>query len=177
MAKAVFHKAQRVYVKPVGSWAHVERVVPKWIRGCDEPIKVHYDCGMGREFAPEELEEESIALQRNGALGDRAAEWCVMRGQNRWRSAEQCSHHPYPGTHPVIVTTDSDTSGWRVPGAEYDRDPSTIEQQAQLIARAPALLMLLRKFAECADEEPESMSEAMTEVAQLTRRVLDQIDD
>ncbi len=38
MAKAKFHKAQRVFVKPVGTWAYVESVVPKWIRGCDEPI-------------------------------------------------------------------------------------------------------------------------------------------
>ena len=30
--------------------------------GCEEPIKIAYDCGMGREFAQEEL-EESFALQ------------------------------------------------------------------------------------------------------------------
>ena len=52
MAKAKFHKSQRVFVKPVGTWAYVEAVVPKWIKGCDEPIKIAYDCGMGREFAP-----------------------------------------------------------------------------------------------------------------------------
>jgi hypothetical protein len=57
MAKAKYHKSQRVFVKPVGTWAHVEAVVPKWVKGCDEPIKIAYDCGMGREFAQEELEE------------------------------------------------------------------------------------------------------------------------
>ena len=51
MAKAKFHKSQRVFVKPVGTWAYVEAVVPKWVKGCDEPINVTYDCGMGREFA------------------------------------------------------------------------------------------------------------------------------
>ena len=30
MAKAKFHKSQRVFVKPVGTWAHVEAVVPQW---------------------------------------------------------------------------------------------------------------------------------------------------
>jgi hypothetical protein len=28
-------------------------VVPKWVKGCDEPIKIAYDCGMAREFAQE----------------------------------------------------------------------------------------------------------------------------
>ena len=46
MAKAKFHKLQRVFVKPVGTWAHVEAVVPKWVKGCEEPIKIAYDCGM-----------------------------------------------------------------------------------------------------------------------------------
>ena len=69
MAKAKYHKSQRVFVKPVGTWAHVEAVVPKWAKGCDEPIKIAYDCGLGREFAQDELEEESIALQVNAANG------------------------------------------------------------------------------------------------------------
>jgi hypothetical protein len=69
MAKARFHKSQRVFVRPVGTWAHVEAVVPQWVKGCEEPIKIAYDCGMGREFAQEELEEESTALQLNVANG------------------------------------------------------------------------------------------------------------
>ena len=35
MAKAQFHKNQRVYVKPVGTWALVEHVVPHWAKGID----------------------------------------------------------------------------------------------------------------------------------------------
>jgi hypothetical protein len=31
MAKAQFHKNQRVYVKPVGTWALIERVVLGWM--------------------------------------------------------------------------------------------------------------------------------------------------
>ena len=176
MAKAVFHKSQRVFVKPVGSWAYIEAVLPKWIRGCDEPIKVLYDCGMGREFSPEELEEEASALQQEAEVDGKSADWRVIRGQNRWRTAEQCSHHPFPGTHPVVVTTDSEAGGWRVPGAEYDRDPQTIEKQAQLLSRAPIVLLLLKKFVAYADKEPENLSDSMAELAQLARRLLGQID-
>jgi hypothetical protein len=112
MAKAKFHKSQRVFVKPVGTWAHVEAVVPQWVKGCEEPIKIAYDCGMGREFAQDELEEESTALQTNAANG-LGGTWRVLRGHNRWKSAEQCGHHPHPGTHPMVVTTERDWGGWR----------------------------------------------------------------
>lgn len=125
MAKAKYHKSQRVFVKPVGTWAHVEAVVPKWAKGCEEPIKIAYDCGMGREFAQDELEEESVALQVNAANG-LGGIWRILRGHNRWKSAEQCGHHPHPGTHPTIVTTERDWGGWRVPGAEYDLDPTAL---------------------------------------------------
>ena len=36
MAKALFHKNQKVFVKPVGTWAIVERVLPQWVKGMDE---------------------------------------------------------------------------------------------------------------------------------------------
>jgi hypothetical protein len=87
MEKAKFHKSQRVFVKPVGTWAYVEAVVPTWVKGCDEPIKISYDCGMGREFAQDELEEESAALQVNAAKERRA-----MR-------APPASRHPPHGGH------------------------------------------------------------------------------
>ena len=145
MAKAKFHKSQRVFVKPVGTWAYVEGVVPKWVRGCDEPIKIAYDCGMGREFAQEDLEEESMALLNGSA--ELHSQWRIVRGQNRWKSAEQCGHHPYPGSHPMVVTGERDWGGWRVPGAEYDLDPYRIERQAQVIVRAPVFMKMLEQFA------------------------------
>ena len=58
MAKAAFHKNQRVFVKPVGTWAVVEKVMPQWVKGLDEPLKVYYDVGLGREFASSELTAE-----------------------------------------------------------------------------------------------------------------------
>lgn len=176
MAKAKFHKSQRVFVKSVGTWAHIERVVPKWVRGCDEPIKVLYDCGMGREFAQEEIEEEAQALQAQAGANGGIEHWRVIRAQNRWKTAEQCGHHPYPGTHPLVVTTEREWGGWRVPGAEYDTDPHRIEKQAHLISRAPIMCMLLRKFVENAEQEPENLGSELTELAQLSRKVLDQLE-
>lgn len=175
MAKAKFHKSQRVFVKPVGTWAHIERVVPKWVRGCDEPIKIAYDCGMGREFAQEELEEETNALQERSTF-DETCEWRIIRGQNRWKSGDQCDHHPFPGTHPVIVTGDREWGGWRVPGAEYDLDPYKVEKQAQAMVRAPVLYSLLSRLIEHADHEPENFSQGLMELAELSRRVVSQID-
>lgn len=175
MAKAKYHKSQRVFVKPVGTWAHVEAVVPTWVKGCEEPIRISYDCGMGREFAQEELEEESAALQVNAGNG--LGPWRILRGHNRWKSADQCKHHPFPGTHPMVVTTDRDWGGWRVPGAEYDLDPYRIEHQAQLIVRAPLFMKLLEEFLQLADQEPENLSDDMTKLVQVTRRVLSEVTD
>ncbi len=46
MAKALFHKNQRVFVRPVGTWAVIERVVPQWVKDVPEPLKVFYDVGL-----------------------------------------------------------------------------------------------------------------------------------
>ena len=62
MAKAQYHKSQRVFVRPVGTWALIERVVPHWAKGLDEPIRVHYDVGLGREFTADELQAEEPQL-------------------------------------------------------------------------------------------------------------------
>jgi len=175
MARARYHKAQRVFVKPVGTWAYVEAVIPKWVKGCDEPIKIGYDCGMGREFAQEELEEESKGLQLvSGSCTDI---WRVLRSPNRYKSVEECNHHPYPGTYPTVVTSERDWGGWRVPGAEYDLDPLRIEHQAQVIVRAPVFMQLLTDFVRHADDGAEDLSEALAYLAQTARRVLDEVSD
>ena len=66
--KAQFHKNQRVYVKPVGTWALIERVVPHWVKGIDEPIRIHYDVGLGREFSAEGRGSELIKSLLSSAL-------------------------------------------------------------------------------------------------------------
>lgn len=59
MAKAQFHKNQRVYVKTVGTWTQIEKVLPHWTKGLEEPFRIFYDVGLGREFAAEELESDT----------------------------------------------------------------------------------------------------------------------
>src|SRR6201986_2136361 len=127
MAKALFHKNQRVYVKPVGTWALVERVVPHWTKGLDEPLRVYYDVGLGREFAADELQPEQ-SLAQPGGLDKSFEGWRVTRARNKWQPAEDCSRHPVPGTYPVVITGDAEWGGWRVPGAEYDLGPEKIER-------------------------------------------------
>ncbi|HEY0052875.1 MAG TPA: hypothetical protein VGB49_05630, partial [Caulobacteraceae bacterium] len=55
MARAQFQKGQKVWVEAVGVWANIERVNPVWAKGFDEPVKVTYDLGLGREFTGPEL--------------------------------------------------------------------------------------------------------------------------
>src|SRR6185503_8475219 len=98
MARAQFHKNQRVYVRTVGTWALIERVVPQWTKGLEEPLRVYYDVGLGREFVAEELQAEALEPQVDGA-----EPWRVTRAPNKWQSPSETVNHPYPGTHPVIV--------------------------------------------------------------------------
>ncbi len=142
MAKAVYHRHQRVYVEPVGTWATIERINPVWVKGFDEPVRVTYDCGLGRDFTAEELTPEPERAEGTEPRGE--GNWRLMRARNKWQNEGETSNHPFPGTYPIIVTDVNDWGGWRVPGAEYDRDPALIEMQARLIASAPKLLRLIK---------------------------------
>lgn len=62
---------------------------------------------------------------------------------------------PLPGTYPIVVTDENDWGGWRVPGAEYERDPGLIEMQARLIAAAPHLLKLVKDLRDYARNNSE----------------------
>lgn len=181
MAKARYHKAQRVFVKPVGTWGFVENIVPKWVKGVEEPIKIHYDVGMGREFSQDELDadETNIDAANKPIVGldpGDSKPWRVVRGQNKWKSSRDCGHHPYPGTHPVVVTTERDWGGWRVPGAEYDRDPDLIERQARLLIKAPMIAALLYQFIEDIGAQEENIPESTVQIARLAQKVLAQVE-
>jgi hypothetical protein len=78
--------------------------------------------------------------------------------------------------HPTVVTCDRDWGGWRAPGAEYDLDPQRIEHQAQVIARAPVFMKLLEKFVQYADGDTEDLSDDLTKLAQVARRVLEEVN-
>lgn len=172
MARAQFQKGQKVWVECVGAWARIEQVQPVWAKGFDEPVRVTYDVGLGREFLAHELllpqEDTNV-----GELGD----WRLLRARNKWQTAEDCENHPHPGTYPVVVTDPADWGGWRVPGAEYDRDPHKIEFQARLIAAAPALMALAQKLEASVAEAPDDAPPEMIALARSARETLRSITD
>ncbi|HWU25212.1 MAG TPA: hypothetical protein VN154_02305 [Rhizomicrobium sp.] len=174
MAKAIFHKNQRVYVRPVGTWALIERVVPHWTKGLDEPLRVYYDVGLGREFAADELQPEQPVAEPD----DKASEpWRVTRARNKWQPAEDCSRHPVPGTYPVVMTGQTEWGGWRVPGAEYDLDPERIERQARLIATAPQLQAFAYELVEWVRKSGEEMPDALTQLAHHAQDILARVSE
>ena len=168
MARATFQKGQRVWVECVGAWARIETVQPVWAKGFDEPVRITYDVGLGREFQAHELSTplEDPALERE------FGQWRLLRARNKWQPPEDCAHHPLPGTYPVVVTDPSDWGGWRVPGAEYDRDPDRIELQARLIAAAPQLMALAERLTEAASESPEDCPPEVYTLATRAREIL-----
>jgi len=141
MTKAHFKTNQRVWVESVGVWATVERVVPTWTGGLSEPVRVTYDVGLGRMFHAAELAADPLDTPQATI-----ETWRVGRDYNRWRSRDETTRHPVPGTHPVVFTDTREWGGWRVPRAEYDRDPARIEAQARIIAAAPKLRALAQEL-------------------------------
>lgn len=170
MAKAVFHKGQRVYVKPVGTWAVVERVNPQWVRGVEEPLRVTYDIGLGRDFHGHELAAEDNERARPDLI--ETENWRVLRAVNRLSSDTRDPRHPYPGTFPVIVTDEKDWGGWRVPMAEYDRDPDRIEHQARVMCNALRLMRVARELVEFVRDHQRDTPQHMQDLAAQAELVL-----
>lgn len=176
MAKAVFHKNQRVFVKTVGTWAQIERVLPQWTKGVDEPIRVYYDVGMGREFRAEELSAEE-KHQRAGHKGPSGygidgENWRVLRIKNRWSDEEDTSSHPNPGTFPVVVTEEQDWGGWRVPHAEYSRDPERLEFQAKVMSVSNRMLRVIKKLDTYVENNEADIDPEAYELAKDARAIL-----
>jgi hypothetical protein len=169
MAKAQFHKNQRVYVKPVGTWALIERVAPHWAKGLDEPLRIFYDVGLGREFGAEELQQEEPKADDTAIVSQR---WRVVRARNKWQPAEDCARHPFPGTHPVVMTGETEWGGWRVPGAEYDLEPHKVETQARLIASAPRLARIADELVNWARQSGEEMPSTLVQLAHDAQDIL-----
>ena len=174
MAKAAFHKNQRVYVKPVGTWALIERVVPHWAKGLDEPLRIFYDVGLGREFAAEELQAETPLVEDKSTTNEN---WRIVRARNKWQPAEDCSRHPVPGTFPVVITGDAEWGGWRVPGAEYDLDPGKVERQARMIANAPRLVEFASSLVDWARKSGEDMPTELADLAHTAQDVLTAVNE
>ena len=53
--KAYMQVGDRVLVKPVGVNATIKRLIPVWKFGKPEPVKIYFDCGLGRTFDETEL--------------------------------------------------------------------------------------------------------------------------
>ena len=174
MAKAIFQKNQRVWVESVGAWAVIEKLVPVWARGFDEPVRVTYDVGLGRDFQAHELKPEQ---ESEDTLAEDGANWRLLRARNKWQTPENCRHHPDPGSYPVVVTDANDWGGWRTPGAEYDRDPHKIEFQARLIASSTRLLSVARGLMAMIEETPgappelQRLAEQAMKIDQYLREV------
>jgi hypothetical protein len=150
MARVTFEKGQRVFVRPLGCWAVIERVLPQWIKGVEAPLKIFYDVGLGRDFAANELSPGQIDRQNDSAFG--AAQWRVRRVH---AAVMRKTDAAFPGTIPAVVTEDHDWGGWRVEAAEYDRDPNRIEHQARTIAATPLLLAAAKSLIAHADADPD----------------------
>ena len=174
MAKAQFHKNQRVYVKPVGTWALVELVLPQWTKGLDEPLRIYYDVGLGREFSADELQAEQPAAET--AVGDTES-WRVVRARNKWQPAEDCARHPVPGTYPIVITGQAEWGGWRVPGAEYDLDPARVERQARLIANAPQFEIFAKSLVDWARKSGEEMPSSLADLAHQAQDLLAHVNE
>ena len=174
MAKAQFQKAQRVWIEVVGAWAVIERVVPIWAKGFDEPVKITYDVGLGRDFQAHELRAEDRPEDKVDA---EAGEWRLLRARNKWQASEDTSLHPVPGTFPVVVTDPNDWGGWRTPGAEYGRDPLKIEWQARLIASTPKLLALAKDLIALAEEDADEMPPELLKLAERAHGIVRRLND
>jgi hypothetical protein len=176
MAKAQFHRNQKVWVSTVGTWAVIEKIVPVWAKGFDEPVRITYDVGLGKDFPAQELVAEDV-VETEVHAEENGPAWRLMRARNRWQAPEDCAHHPYPGSFPVVVTDANDWGGWRVPGAEYDRDPRKIEHQARVIANAPVLLAVAKALvtlvAEAPEDTPQSFQDLARQAAAIDRAVND----
>ncbi|MCR6646579.1 MAG: hypothetical protein NVV62_19710 [Terricaulis sp.] len=170
MAKAVFHKGQRVYVKPVGTWAPIEHVNPQWVKGVEEPLRITYDVGLGREFHAHELAAEDLEHAKPDLI--ETENWRVLRSVNRLSADARDPRHPHPGTYPVVVTDEQDWGGWRVPVAEYDRDPIRIEHQARVIANGLRLMRVARELVQFAQDYPQDTPAHLQDLAQQAEIVL-----
>lgn len=164
MARAQFQKGQRVWVESVGAWADIEKINAVWAKGFDEPVRVTYDIGLGRDFQAAEL----MTPVEDQAAPDLKT-WRMLRARNKWQAAEDVQHHPFPGTYPVVVTDAADWGGWRVPGAEYDRNPERIEFQARLIVAAPRLMAVAETLAALVDEAAADASPRLAALADQAR--------
>lgn len=173
MAKALFHKNQRVFVKPVGTTALVEKVLPQWVKGLDEPFRITYEVGLGREFEENELVAEQVGTDQ--AVSEAGENWRVVRAPNGWKEADECVHHPKPGSIPIVITGETEWGGWRVPGAEYDLYPDKIEMQARILSSSLDLLNVAQDFVGLCEQNDQDLPAFLKPLVKRSRLVLKKV--
>jgi len=146
------------------------------VKDVSEPLRITYDCGLGRPFHAHELVSEQGMLNQN-RLSDDDEEmmleyWHIDRRTIRWRPGDLGVTQANPGTYPVVATDEGNTGGWRVTGGEYDRDPQRIEHEARMIVHAPDLIRAARRIAEFASQNPDGFPNELKPVAQHCARIL-----
>jgi hypothetical protein len=148
----------------------VERVSPQWVKGVEEPLRVTYDIGLGRDFHAHELAAEDNDRAKPDLIETES--WRVLRAVNRLSADTRDPRHPYPGTFPVVVTDEKDWGGWRVPMAEYDRDPERIEHQARVLSNALRLMRVARELVEFTQDNAHETPARLLELAAQAELVL-----
>src|SRR5262249_8177025 len=98
--------------------------------------------------------------------------WRVLRAVNRLSADARDPRHPHPGTFPVVVTDEKDWGGWRVPMAEYDRDPERIEDQSPGLFHGLRVIPRARELIEFSQDKPHETPRALTELAQQAEMVM-----
>lgn len=140
----------------------------------EEPVRIAYEVGLGRDFLAEELSGE----ERDKSAGPvKHQNWRILRTRNKWQTAEECANHPFPGTFPVVVTDAKDWGGWRTPGAEYDRDPKGVEMQARIMSNGLRLLSIAERMAAAVDNNAADASADFVELAREARAISRYIND
>jgi hypothetical protein len=68
----------------------------------------------------------------------------------------------------MVVTTERGWGGGWSP-VRADLDPYPIEHQAEIIVRTPIFMKLLEEIVEHGEQEPENLSDDLTQLAQIAR--------
>jgi hypothetical protein len=99
-------------------------------------------------------------------------QWRIQRHPNRNLDDATTSHHPHPGTYPVVLTDEYDWGGWRVPSAEYNREPARIEHQARMIVNAPDLVALCKTMLRLAETNPRAFPPEVVPAFRRARKIM-----
>ena len=147
MAKAQFHQAPEGLGRGGRRLGHASSASsPIWAKGFDEPVRITYDVGLGREFRGEDLRADSH-VRRRPSRGRRAASGasCARATSGRRRRTAATIRCPAPSRWSSPTPPTGAAGGCR--GPSTTATPTSIEHQARLVVSAPKLMRLARELA------------------------------